>query len=584
MTTTAADVLVETLSAWGIDTIFGIPGDGINGIMEALRKRADAVRFIQVRHEEAAAFMACAYAKYTGRLGCCLATSGPGGIHLLNGLYDAKLDGAPVIAVTGLQFHDLLHTYTQQDVELDKLFMDVCVYNSRVMGPAHVENVTELACRTALAYRGVSHVTIPADVQSLALGDDWRSARNVPHHVSDYMAESAHMPGEAHLQVASEILNEGKKVCILAGRGALHARDQLAAMAERLGAPVVKALLGKGALPDNSEFSVGGVGLLGTKPAQDALEDCDTLLIAGSCFPYIEFYPKPGRAKCVQIDIDPQRIGIRYPAHIGLVGDCARVLGSLLPKVQPKQDRSFLTQAQHGMKEWRGLMQERGTRREKPMKPEVVAYELNKLVTDDAIVSTDSGTITSWIARHLDIRGNQMFSCSGNLATMACGLPYAIAAAVAYPGRQSIAFVGDGGLTMLMGELATCVKYGLDVKIVVIKNNVLGQIKWEQMVFLGNPEFGCELQPIDFCGVARACGAKAFFIDDAAQCGEAMRLALATPGPVLIEAVVDPNEPPLPPKVTLEQAKNFAESLVRGTPHAGQIALTVASNTVRELV
>jgi pyruvate dehydrogenase (quinone) len=584
MTMTAADVLVETLASWGIDTIFGIPGDGINGIMEALRKRAGTIRFIQVRHEEAAAFMACAYAKYTGRLGCCLATSGPGGIHLLNGLYDAKLDGAPVVAVTGLQFHDLLHTYTQQDVELDKLFMDVCVYNTRVMGPAHVENVTELACRTALAYWGVSHLTIPTDVQSFSIGEDRRSARNVPHHVSDLMAESAHMPGEAHLQVASEILNEGKKVCILAGRGALHARDQLAAMAERLGAPVCKPLLGKAALPDDSEYSAGGVGLLGTKPAQEALEQCDTLLIAGSAFPYIEFYPKPGRAKCVQIDINPQRIGLRYPAHIGLVGDCGRVLGALLPKVQRKQDRSFLNEIQHKMKNWKQVMEARGTRRDKPMKPEVVAYELNKLVADDAIVSTDSGTITTWIARHLDIRGNQQFSCSGNLATMACGLPYAIAAAIAHPGRQSVAFVGDGGLTMLMGEIVTCVKYNLDVKIIVIKNNTLGQIKWEQMVFLGNPEYGCELQPIDFAGVARACGAQAFFIDDPEKCGETLRQAMATAGPVLIEAAVDPNEPPLPPKVTIEQAAHFAESLARGTPHAGKIALTVASDAVRELV
>ncbi|MGA7329919.1 MAG: thiamine pyrophosphate-dependent enzyme [Rhodomicrobium sp.] len=584
MSTTSADVLVETLSAWGIDTIFGIPGDGINGIMEALRKRADTVHFIQVRHEEAAAFMACAYAKYTGKLGCCLATSGPGGIHLLNGLYDAKLDGAPVVAVTGLQFHDLLDTFTQQDVELDKLFMDVCVYNSRVMGPAHVENVTELACRTALAYQGVSHVTIPTDVQSLSVKDDWRSKRNVPHHVSDYMAESAHLPGPAHLQVASEILNEGKKVCILAGRGALNARDQLAAVAERLAAPVCKALLGKGALPDNSEYSAGGVGLLGTRPAQEALEECDTLLIAGSCFPYIEFYPKPGKAKCVQIDIDPQRIGLRYPAHIGLVGDCARVLSALLPKVQPKQDRSFLSKTQQRMKEWREVMKVRGTRQDKPMKPEVVAHELNKYVTDDAVISTDSGTITTWIARHLDIRGNQQFSCSGNLATMACGLPYAIGAAIAYPGRQSVAFVGDGGLTMLMGEIATCVKYNLDVKIVVIRNDTLGQIKWEQMVFLGNPEFGCDLQPIDFAGIARACGAKAFFIDDPQKCAETLRQALSTPGPVLVEAVVDPNEPPLPPKVTLEQAAHFAEALARGTPNAGKIALTVASDVVREVV
>ena len=584
MTTTAADVLIDTLSAWGIDTIFGIPGDGINGIMEALRKKADTVRFIQVRHEEAAAFMACAFAKYTGRLGCCLATSGPGGIHLLNGLYDAKLDGAPVVAVTGLQFHDLLETHTQQDVELDKLYMDLCVYNARVMGPAHVENVVELACRTALSYRGVSHVTMPTDVQSFSMSSDWRSKRNVPHHVSDYLFESAHMPGEPALQVASEILDEGKKVCILAGRGSLHARDQLAAMAERLGAPVCKPLLGKGALPDASEFSAGGVGLLGTRPAQEALENCDTLLIAGSSFPYIEFYPKPGSAKCVQIDIDPKRIGLRYPAHIGLVGDCGRVLGALLPRVQPKQDRNFLSETQRKMKDWRELMVQRGTRRDKPMKPEVVAYELNKLVTDDAIVSTDSGTVTTWIARQLNIHGNQLFSCSGNLATMACGLPYAIAAAVAYPGRQSVAFVGDGALTMLMGEIATCVKYNLDVKIVVIKNNTLGQIKWEQMVFLGNPEFGCELQPIDFAGVARACGARAFFIDDPEQCEGTLRQAFATPGPVLVEAAVDPNEPPMPPKVTVEQAIHFAESLAGGTPHAGKIALTVASDKVREMV
>lgn len=584
MAKTAADVLVETLSAWGIDTIFGIPGDGINGIMEALRKQKDTVRFVQVRHEEAAAFMACGYAKWTGRLGCCLATSGPGGIHLLNGLYDAKLDGAPVIAITGLQFHDLLDTYTQQDVELDKLFMDVAVYNTRVMGPAHVENVVELACRTALAYRGVSHVTMPTDVQSQSLKSGHRSRRNVPHHVSELMAESAHMPGEAQLRKAAEILNAGKKVCILAGRGALNAGSALAATAERLAAPVAKPLLGKACLSDDSEYSVGGVGLLGTRPAQEALEECDTLLIAGSSFPYIEFYPKPGRAKCVQIDIDPKRIGLRYPADVGLVGDTGRVLQALLPHLKSQQNRDFLKRSQERMHEWRKLMAERGTRADKPMKPDVVAHELNKFVTDDAIIATDSGTITTWIARQLEIRGNQMFSCSGNLATMACGLPYAIAGAVAYPGRQVVAFVGDGGLTMLMGEIATCVKYGLDVKIVVIKNNTLGQIKWEQMVFLGNPEFGCELQPIDFCGIARACGAKAFMIDDPAKCGETLRQALATPGPVLIEAVVDPNEPPMPPKVSLEQAAHFAESLARGTPNAGKIALTVASDVVREVV
>jgi len=584
MAKTAADILVQSLIDWHVNTVFGIPGDGVNGIIEALRLRQDVIRFVQVRHEEAAAFMACGYAKWTGKLGVCIATSGPGGIHLLNGLYDAKLDGAPVLAITGLQFHDLVATSTQQDVELDKLFMDVCVYNARVMGPAHVENVVELACRTALAYRGVSHVTMPVDMQSQPAKSAERSERNRPHHVSDVMAEGAHLPSDDQLLRAIRILNEGKKICILAGRGAIGAGNELVATAERLGAPVAKALLGKSALPDDSPYTTGGVGLLGTRPSQEALETCDTLLIVGSSFPYIEFYPKPGKARAVQIDLDPKRLGLRYPVEAALVGDSRRVLAALLPRLDYHRDRAFLSQAQSAMTEWRNLMEERGTRREKPMKPQVVAHELNKLLSDDAIVATDSGTITTWIARHLVIRGNMMFSCSGNLATMACGLPYAIAAAVAHPGRQVVAFVGDGGLTMLIGELATCVKYKLDVKIVVIKNNTLGQIKWEQMVFLGNPEYVCDLQPIDFAAIARGFGVQGFTVDDPAQCGEVLRRALATPGPVLVEAVVDQNEPPMPPKVTLKQAAHLAESLARGTPAAGKIALTIASDTVRELV
>jgi pyruvate dehydrogenase (quinone) len=581
---TAGDVLVDTLIRWNVDTIFGIPGDGVNGIIESLRKRQDEIRFIQVRHEEAAAFNACAYAKWTGRLGVCIATSGPGGIHLLNGLYDAKLDGQPVLAITGLQFHDLLHTWTQQDVELDKLFIDVAVYNTRIMGPQHTENVVELACRTALAYRGVAHVTMPVDMQSESMGKGTPSKRNVAHHVPGMLALSNHMPSEKQLDKAIEILNAGKKTVIMAGRGALGASEVLIAVADRLGAPIVKPLLGKAAVDDSNPYSIGGVGLLGTRPAQEALEDCDTLLIAGSSFPYIEYYPKPGQARAVQIEIDPMRVGLRYPVAAGLVGDVNHVLRVMLPKLTMHKDRSFLESAQKGMKAWNALMEERGTVQDKPMKPQVVAHELNKLLSDDAIIATDSGTITTWIARHLVIRGNMKFSCSGNLATMACGLPYAIAAAIAYPARQVVAFVGDGGLTMLMGELATCVKYGLDVKIVVIKNNVLGQIKWEQMVFLGNPEYVCELQPIDFAAVAKGFGARGFTIDDPKQCAETLREALSTPGPVLIEAMVDPHEPPMPPKISFSDAKNFAEALARGTPAAGKIALTVASDKVRELI
>lgn len=584
MAETAADILIDTIHNWGVDTIFGLPGDGINGIIEALRKRQDKVRFIQVRHEEAAAFMACGYAKLTGRLGCCLATSGPGGIHLLNGLYDAKLDGAPVLAITGMQFHDLLHTYTQQDVELDKVFMDVAVYNCRVMGPAHVENAADLACRTALAYSGVAHLTIPVDMQEMPVERKRASKRNVPGHTSHIRARGAGLPPEALLRQAADILNAGTRTVIMAGRGAIGCAAELEQIAELLGAPIVKPLLGKMAVPDDSPYTTGGVGLLGTAPSQDALENCDTLLIVGSTFPYIEYYPKPGQARAVQIDIDPQRIGLRYPAEIGLVGDSRQALHHLLPLLNRNPDRSFLDAAQAGMKDWMRLMEERGTRPDKPMKPQVVAWELGKRLKPDAIFTSDSGTIATWYARQMPVREGQMCTLSGNLATMANGFPYAVAAQVAFPGRQCVALVGDGGFTMLMGEFVNCVKHGLPVKVVIVKNNSLGQIKWEQMVFLGNPEFGCDLQPIDFAMFARACGAKGYTIDDPAQCGAILDQALAEPGPVIIEAVVDPNEPPMPPRIKPEQALKFAEALARGTPHGSKIALTVMSDKVREII
>ena len=584
MAKTAGDVLVETIMDWGVDTVFGIPGDGINGVIESLRKYQDRVRFIQVRHEEAAAFAACGYAKFTGKLGCCIATSGPGGIHLLNGLYDAKLDGVPVLAITGLQFHDLLATHTQQDVELDKLYMDVAKYNVRVMGPAHVENAVELACRTALAYRGVAHVTIPVDFQSMPIKKAMRSARNLPHHVSEFWADSAHIPSEEALRRAAGLLAAGKKITILAGRGALGAHKELEEIAEILGAPIAKPVLGKACIPDGSPYTTGGVGLLGTRASQEALEGCDTLLVVGSSFPYIEFYPKPGQARCVQIELDPQKIGLRYPVEVGLVGDSIRVLRRLIPLLDRNADRGWLDKARKAKDEWQKLMEERGTRRDMPMKPQVVAHELDKVLADNAIIATDSGTITTWVARHVNIRADQMFSLSGNLATMACGLPYAIGAQAAYPDRQVIAFVGDGGFTMLMGELATAVKYQLPIKVIIVKNNTLGQIKWEQMVFLGNPEYVCDLHPIDFAAFARACGAKGFTVERPEDCGRVLHEALATPGPVVVEAVVDQNEPPMPPKIKAEQAMHFAEALARGTPQRGKIALTVMSDTVRELV
>lgn len=584
MADTAADVLIETIHDWGVDTVFGMPGDGNNGIMEALRKRQEQIRFIQVRHEESAALMACAHAKFTGKLGACLATSGPGAIHLLNGLYDAKMDGQPVLAITGNTYHDLMHTYGQQDVNLDRLFEDVTVYNARVMGPAHVDGIANLACRHALGRRGVAHITFPIDLQEKEVDRRERSKRNPGPFASDEYAVGAGLPNERDLQAAAELINASQRIAILCGRGALGAGEELERLADTLAAPIIKALLGKAAVPDDSPYTTGGIGHLGTAPSQEAIENCDLLLMIGTSFPYMEYLPKPGQARAVQIDIDPVRIGLRYPVDVGLVGDCRQTLLHLLPLLQRKEDRSFLATAQKEMQAWWELMAERGSRQDHPMKPQVVAWELGKRLPSNAIVTCDSGTITIWWARQIPVKRGQLYGVSGNLATMGCGLPYAVAAQLAYPNRPCVAFIGDGGFSMLMAELATCVKYNLPVKIIVLKNNTLGMIRWEQMVFQGNPEYGCELQPIDFAGVARAFGATGFTIEDAAHCGAILEQALATSGPVVVEAVIDPHEPPMPPKVEPKQALHFAQALAKGQPNREKIALTVVADRVREMV
>ncbi|HEU0114087.1 MAG TPA: thiamine pyrophosphate-dependent enzyme [Thermomicrobiales bacterium] len=588
MAKTTADLLIERLHDWGVDVIFGLPGDGVDDLLEALRTHQDDVRFIQVRHEEAVAFAACGYAKYAGRLGVCLATSGPGGLHLLNGLYDAKADQQPVLAITGHTFHDLIGAHYQQDVDLDKIFLDVAEYNERVMGPAHVVNVVDQAVKTALGRRAVSHITVPKDIQGWTTADAMRSAATVPRHSADLFAPAFGMPPQSLLHEAADIINAGSKVAILAGRGALNCRDDVFRLAELVAGPIVKPLLGKAVVPDDSPFTTGGIGLLGTAPSQDALQECDTLVILGSSFPYIEFYPPPGQAKAVQIDVSSARIGLRYPVDVGLLGDCKGVLGALLPLIRRKTDRGFLETAQARMNDWRALLDARGTRQDVPMKPQVVTHTLNKLLADDAIVSTDSGTNTTWAARYLDIRDGMQFSVSGSLASMACGLPYSLGAAVAYPDRQVVAVVGDGGFTMLMGEVATLVKYKLPVKIVIIKNNAYGEIKWEQMVLNANPSFGVELQPIDFAAYATACGAAGYTIERPDECEAVLREALAAPGPAVVQAVVDPNEPPMPGKLTTEQARNLAAALLKGDRDRVEIVKTIAEdfikNRVREVV
>lgn len=581
-----SDLIVERLLAWGVDTIFGFPGDGVNGFFEALRTHQDKLRFIQVRHEESAAFAAVGYAKYSGRIGVCVATSGPGGIHLLNGLYDAKCDQQPVLAITGHTFHDLIGMDYQQDVDLDKLYMDVSVFNQRVMGPAHAINCVDAAIRTAYAKRGVSHICIPKDIQEwpVSVSGKLRSDANVPHHSGDWSAPSSAHPSSTLIRKAADIINAGSKVAIMAGRGALHCREEISKLADRVGGPVIKPLLGKAVLPDRSPYTTGGIGLLGTAPSIDAMEDCDMLIIIGSSFPYMEFLPKPGQAKCVQIELDAARVGLRHQVDIGLVGDAKAILTDLIPLLNENKEKKFLKASQKNMTSWNKLMEERGTRTSMPLKPQVVTYTLNKLLNDDAIVSSDSGTIATWTARYIEMRGTMKFSLSGSLATMANGLPYSIGAAAAFPGRQVVCIVGDGGLTMLLGELATIVKYKFPVKVIVIKNNVLGEIKWEQMILDGNPEFGVELQPIDFAKVAEACGAAGYTVERPEDVERVLAEALRHDGPALVQAVVDPNEPPMPGKITTQQAIKFAEAILRGQKNAMTIIKDIAEDKIREVV
>ncbi|GAB1584358.1 thiamine pyrophosphate-dependent enzyme [Phyllobacterium phragmitis] len=578
-----ADILVETLINWKVEVVFGLPGDGINGIMEALRTRQDRIRFVQVRHEESAAFMAAAYAKWTGRLGVCLATSGPGGTHLLTGLYDAKLDQAPVLAITGMQFHDLIETCTQQDVDLTRVFNDVAVFNAQVTDATHMENLAGLACRSALAKRGVAHLSIASDVQELPLSQAKRSKRNRPSHVPDRWFEGSRLPDPRELERAAEILNSAGKVAILAGRGARGASAELERTADLLAAPVAKALLGKAVLPDHHPYTTGGIGILGTLPSQEALETCDALLIVGSTFPYIEYYPEPGKARGVQIDRDAQRIGLRYPVEAGLVGDAAETLRLLNEKLARKSDRSFLEKAQAGMQRWRAAMALAENKDDVPLKPQVVVKAFGERLPENAILATDSGQNTEMAARHIDIREGQDFGVSGTLASMACGLPYAIAAGIAFPGRPVFAVVGDGGFAMQLGEFSTAVRYRIPLKVLVLKNNMLNQIAWEQMMFLGNPQFGCELQPIDFAMAAEAMGGIGYSVAQPDQVESVLDAAFAAEGPVVIEAVVDAYEPMMPPRMPPDYESNFRKALPE-TPGHEMIEENISEEPLKSLM
>ena len=579
----AAELLIERLIDWGVDTVFGLPGDGINGVMEALRRHKERINFVLVLHEEAAAFMATGYAKSTGRLGVCLATSGPGGIHLLNGLYDAKLDHQPVLAVTGVQETQLLGTGYMQEVHLEKLFQDVAQYDVMVHTPVQIPTLVDLAVRHALADKTVSHITFPIDIQLLDADADppgGPAPARAPSTAPVFIPARA-VARDVDLRRAADVLNAGDRVVILAGAGAIGAAVELGQVGELLAAPIVKTLLGKESLPDDDPLAVGGIGLLGTQPGETAMDECDTLFMVGTNFPYTKHLPE--NARTVQVDISAERAGNRVPTDVPLVGDAKETLMALIPLLSRKTDRAFLKYRQGEVKHWRARMEALADGNRDPIQPQYLMKLVDQYASNDAILAADCGTVTTWSARYWTIRGARRFMTSGNLATMAAALPYSIAAQHAHPRRQCIAFVGDGGFSMLMAEFLTAVRHELPIKVFINNNRAYGHILWEQMV-LGFPEYGVRHSRVaDYAAFAQANSGKAYRVEHPGNLKEAVRDALAHTGPALVDCLTNPDEPPMPAKVSYEQAVGFAKAFLRGEPDRAPIASTLFKDKIAEL-
>lgn len=587
MAETVSDFMVQRLYEWGVHRIYGYPGDGINGIMGALARAQDKIEFIQVRHEEMAAFMACGHAKFTGEVGICLATSGPGAIHLLNGLYDAKLDHQPVVAIVGQQRRAALGGDYQQEVDLTALFKDVAhEYVHVVTTAAQMRHLVDRALRIAKAERTVTCIVVPNDVQELDAVEKPPREHGTIHSGIGYTPPSI-VPAPADLKRASDVLNTGNKIAILIGAGALHAGDEVVEVAELLGAGVAKALLGKAALPDDLPFVTGAVGLLGTKPSWEMMDACDTLLMVGSNFPYSEFLPPEGQARGVQIDIDGRMLSIRYPMEVSLVGDSKETLRALIPQLRRKDDRGFREHIQHNVAEWWKTLEERAMNSADPINPQRVFWELSPRLPDDCIITSDSGSAANWYARDLKMRPGMMASLSGGLATMGPGVPYAIAAKFAYPERTVIALVGDGAMQMNgNSELITAVKYwkrwsNPKLIVCVLNNRDLNQVTWEQRVMQGDPKFEASQDVPDFpyARYAELIGFTGIRVETPEAIGPAWDQALAAERPVVLEAITDPNVPPLPPHITLEQAKGYVSALLNGDPDA----LGIIKQSFREM-
>ncbi len=587
-----SDFFVERLKTWGVTRIYGYSGDGINGVLGALQraeKHGAGIEFIQVRHEEMAAFMATAHAKFTGELGVCLSTGGPGATHLVTGLYDAKLDHVPVLAIAGQAETTVRGADYQQELNLDRLFADVSAYVQEVNAPAQARHVTDRAIRIAIADDAVSTIVLPKDVQDDKY-EDPPQAHGFTRSGPGYSRPTI-IPKQDQLEAAAAILNAGSKVAILVGAGGRNAAAELVEVADLLGAGIAKALLGKDVLPDDLPFVTGALGLLGTKPSSDMMQGCDTLLMVGTGFPWAEFLPKDGQARAVQIDIKPAMLGLRYPVDVNLHGDSAETLRALIPLLRHKADRDWRDGIEHEVGKWWETLEERAMTAANPVNPQRVVSEMSLRLPADAIVTSDSGSCANWYARDYRVKAGQRASLSGGLASMGAAVPYAIAAKFAHPTRPVVALVGDGAMQMNnLAELITVQKYWqrwADPRFVVcvFNNRDLNEVTWEQRVMEGNPRFPTtqDLPDVPYAKFAELIGLGGIFVDTPDALGAAWEAALRADRPTLIEVHTDPDVAPFPPHLTFEQAKNFMSSMVKGDRKAGQVIAETARQLVKEI-
>ncbi|QYE35675.1 thiamine pyrophosphate-requiring protein [Polymorphobacter megasporae] len=587
---TVGDFVIERLGEWGVDLIFGYPGDGINGTFAALQRVNCPIKFVQVRHEEMAAFMASAYAKFTGRMGTCISTGGPGATHMITGLYDAKMDHSPVLAITGGAARGVRGAGYQQELNLDRIFADVAIFAQEAFVAEQVPHLLDRAIRVATAYKGVGVVVLPADLQTAAYRDPPRQ-HGFTRSSSGYSKPKV-VPYDLDLQRAADILNAGTKVAILVGAGAIGAHDVLTEVADKLGAGVAKALLGKSALADDLPFVTGTIGLLGTKPSSDMMEACDTLLMIGTSFPWAEFLPKTGQARSVQIDISAHALGMRYPIDVPLHGDSIETLEALLPLLTRKEDRSWRQGVEKSVAEWWELMDKRAHAKATPVNPQRVVWELSPRLGADAIITSDSGSCANWYARDLRVKQGQMMSLSGGLASMGAAVPYAIAAKFAHPDRPVVALVGDGAMQMNnMAELITVQKYWREWTTptwicCVFNNEDLNQVTWEQRVMLGSPRFDAtQLIPnVPYAKFAASIGLNAIYVDNPEMLGAAWDEALACDRPTVIEVKTDPEVPPLPPHISFDQARTFMSTVLQGDSGGAHLVVESARQVLAGLL